>query len=115
MKYTIIKQLIAALKCTSCGEDFQAENIEMLGTHGDICMINVYCHACNTKYYIGVVIDKDELDALVDLKDWVGSSEKTGLTESETLTADEVIDMHSFLEGFDGNFSRLFATPRSSS
>jgi len=41
----------------------------------------------------------------------------TDLTEAEldkfknagSLTDDEVLDMHNFLKGFDGNFSRLFS------
>ena len=113
MKYSIIKRLVAALKCTSCGEDFHAEDIEILGTRGDICMINVYCNACDTKYYIGVVLDKDELDALEGLKENPGFGEMADLMQSEELTADEVTEMHSFLENFDGNFSQLFAHEQS--
>jgi len=85
----------------------------MLGTHEGICLINVHCQACNTKYLIGVVLDKDDLDNIAELKDKLPFTEMASFMDSEELTADEVIDMHSFLENFDGNFSQLFAHEQS--
>ena len=67
--------------------------------------LKVACSTCRLKYLVLVVVRQGEVPQVI-----------TDLTEAEldkfknmgVLTADDMLDMHSFLREFDGDFSRLF-------
>ena len=106
MEEGLIKRLMTSIKCTVCGQHYEINNVRVLGNDGDLWFLGVFCPACHTRCAVAVVVKQGCLPEVV-----------TDLTEVELdkfrnvseLTMEDVLDMHSFLKDFDGDFSRLFS------
>jgi hypothetical protein len=105
MEERIIKKLMTSVKCSNCGQNYQMRNVKIVGNHQAIWFLQVSCSACHSRYLITAVINQNEnLDIVSDLTDAESSRFKIYCD----LTADDVLDMHTFLKEFNGNFSGLF-------
>ena len=101
-----IKNMMTSAKCSGCGQRYEAENIEVLGHHEDMWFMSVFCVACRAQYLVTAVIDEEWApETVTDLS----AAEMEKFRDVESLRVDEVLDMHSFLKKFDGDFSRLFS------
>ncbi len=106
MEEGLIKRLIASIKCGVCGQRYEIGSIDVLGHHQDLWFLSALCPACHTRCLVAAVIKEGRVSEVV-----------TDLTEAELdkfkdagrITPDEVLDTHSFLKDFDGDFSRLFS------
>ena len=106
MDEDLIKKLVASIKCGACGQRYDVDNINVLGHQEDLWFVNAICPACQTRCLVAAVIKEEKIPQLI-----------TDLTEAEIdrfrnagkLTADEVLDMHNFLNDFDGDFSQLLS------
>ncbi len=106
MNKSLIKRLIASMKCGACGQRYEVDNIDVLGHEEDLWFLGVFCPACRTQCLVVMVIKEGRAPEVI-----------TDLTEAELdkfrnvsmASADEVLDMHNFLKNFDGDFSRLFS------
>ena len=105
MEESLIKKLVAAAKCSICGQSYKAGDIDILGHEDDLWILNVFCPVCDTQYLVAAVIREDKTPELI-----------TDLTELEIgkfmnidrPMPDDMLDMHTFLKDFDGDFSQLF-------
>jgi len=101
-----IKEMMTSAKCSGCGQRYEIENIEVLGHHEDMWFLSVFCVACRAQYLVTAVIDGEGApETVTDLS----AAELEKFRDAESLKFDEVLDMHSFLKKFDGDFSRLFS------
>ena len=106
MDENIIKKLMASIECSACGRCYELANIRILGHHEDLWFLSVLCPSCHAQYLAAVVVDEEKVTEVI-----------TDLTEAELdkvrgagrLTAEDVLDMHSYLKDFDGDFVRLFS------
>ncbi len=106
MDKSLIKRLLASIKCGACGQRYEVDNVDVLGHQEDLWFLSVFCSACQIQCLVAAVVKEGKAPKVT-----------TDLTEAEwdkfkkmdKLTADEVLDMHSFLKGFDGDFSQLFS------
>ena len=97
---------MASTKCGGCGQYYEADDIDVLGQHEDLWFLRAICSACHTQRLVVAVIKEDKVSEVI-----------TDLTEAEldrfknagVLTADDILDMHSFLKGFGGDFYKLFS------
>jgi len=105
MEEKLIKRFMTSIKCSVCGQRYDVDNVNVLGHQEDLWFLSVFCPACQTQCLVAAVIKEGKAPKVA-----------TDLTEAELdkfkkidkLTADEALDMHSFLKDFDGDFSRLF-------
>ncbi|HEX73721.1 MAG TPA: hypothetical protein G4N93_01010 [Dehalococcoidia bacterium] len=105
MEEKLIKKLMASIKCGVCGQQYEIDNIEILGHEENLWFLRVVCVACQTQYLAAAVIKDGKMPEIItDLTE----AELDKFRKIEGLTADEVLDMHNFLKGFDGNFTRIF-------
>ena len=102
---TFIKRLMASTKCAVCGQCYETDNISVLGHHEDLWFLRTLCSSCHAQCLVAVVIKEDKVPAVIT--DLTGA-ELDRFRDMDMLTADEVLDMHSFLKDFDGDFSQLF-------
>ena len=106
MEEKLIKRFMTSIKCSVCGQRYEVDNVNVLGHQEDLWFLSVFCSACQTQCLVAAVIKEGKAPKVT-----------TDLTEAELdkfkkidkLTADEALDMHSFLKDFDGDFSRLFS------
>ena len=106
MEEKLIKKFMTSIKCSVCGQRYEVDNVKVLGHQEDLWFLSVFCSVCQTQCLVAAVIKEGKAPTVI-----------TDLTEAEldkfekidALTTDEVLDMHSFLKSFDGNFSQLFS------
>ena len=106
MEESLIKRFMTSMKCSVCGQYYEVDNVKVLNHEEDLWFLRVFCSACHTQCLVAAVIEEGRAPKVT-----------TDLTEVELgkfrgmdkLTADEGLDMHGFLKGFDGDFSQLFS------
>ena len=93
-------------KCTACGDHYNISDIKVVGHRDDAWFLNVYCTSCHRQSFVIAVIKKDKsLEIVSDLTD----AESAGFTRAAAINSDDMLDLHNFLEDFDGDFIRLFS------
>ena len=105
MEDGVIRKLMTSIKCDTCGQSYEADNVDVLGHYEDLWFLSVFCVSCRTQYLVAAAIAGETVTEVV-----------TDLTKAELdrfrgagrLTADELLDTHRFLKDFDGDFARLF-------
>jgi len=107
MEEGIIKKLVASVKCSVCGQDYGEDNISIIGQSEGLWFLRVVCPACNTRSLMTAIV-KESRETRRITSDLTGV-ELSRFKNMDRLTADEVLDMHNFLNDFDGDFSRLFS------
>jgi hypothetical protein len=110
MEERIVKKLMTSVKYPGCGQNYQMRNVKILGNHQDLWFLQVSCSSCHNGYLITAVINQDKNPEIVsDLTD----AEFTKFQYSRPPNANDVLDMHSFLKDFNGDFSGLFGYQKS--
>ncbi len=102
---SVIKRLIASIKCGVCGQRYAVGSVSILGHCEDLWYLKALCSACRTQSLVAVVIKEDGLlEPVTDLTE----AELDRFRDIGVLTADDVLDTHNFLKDFNGEFSQLF-------
>jgi hypothetical protein len=105
MEESLLKRLIASIRCGTCGQPYEEDNIDVIEHREDLWFLSVFCSSCHVQCLVAAIIREDEKAELI-----------TDLTEAELdifknideVRVDDVLDMHNFLRDFDGDFPRLF-------
>lgn len=115
----IIKRLMAAVKCTVCGSPYESDRIKFLGHRDELWFLTVTCSRCHTQGLVAALLkDANGNSATLTrisvpgkaLAPEVVNPEPPAVTPEEPVTADDVLEMHGFLQDFDGDFARLFGS-----
>ena len=104
MEERLLRKLIASIKCSSCGQQYEVYNIDVLGYSEGLWFLSVLCSSCNAQSLVAAIIEeKKKPKVITDLtKEELGKFAAMGVVGS-----DDVLNMHSFLKNFKGDFSRL--------
>ena len=72
--------------------------------------MDLSCRGCGAQAVAIVTVQIDDAEARLDVGDLVPDSDMTGEEGdgAPAVAADDVLDMHDFLRGFDGDFRHLF-------
>ena len=105
MEESLIKKMIASIKCGACGQYYEEDNIDIIEHSEELWFLRVFCSSCRVKCLVAAIIREDDKGEII-----------TDLTEAEMerfkgmdeVRVDDVLDMHSFLKDFDGDFPRIF-------
>ena len=115
-----IREELNSLECAGCGRTYTAGRIRLLG-QGDACfLVDLACSECGARAVAIVTFESSDggVDIVVDQQDQQrrearrrGRSARPRRQEpppAPPVTSDEVLEMHAFLDAFDGDFRRLF-------
>ena len=106
MEEKLIKRFMTSIECSVCGQRYEVDNVKVLGHQEDLWFLSVSCSACQTQCLVAAVIKESKAPKVItDLTE----VELDKFKKMDKLTTDEVLDMHGFLKGFDGDFSQLFS------
>ncbi|MBL7210092.1 MAG: hypothetical protein ISS52_08335 [Dehalococcoidia bacterium] len=106
MNERFIRKLMSTIKCGVCGERYEATNINVLGYRDDIWFLNVACSACQSRALVAATIKEGKSSkAITDLTE----TEVTESAKASAISGDDILDLHSVLRDFDGDFARLFS------
>jgi hypothetical protein len=108
-------------RCSVCHRAFDEDDVEVLSRKQDMWMMIVQCRDCQARSFVAALVgDATSTSPPGQLFDLAaaefGFEERYELEEVESidhsddpaLSIDDVIEMHEFLDDFDGDFKRLF-------
>jgi hypothetical protein len=106
MEEHLVKELLSSVECAVCGQNYETPNIRILYRQQDLWLISVFCDRCRTKGLVAALIRQSQVaEVITDFTE----EEMAKLKDTSPVTADDVLDVHNFLEGFNGDFASLFS------
>ncbi len=101
----MVKKLMSTMTCSVCGEPYEAANVQILGRREELWFLSVSCKSCHSQGLVAAVIKGGKPQEIItDLS----QEEFVRLSGQKAVAGDDILDMHDFLKGFDGDFSSLF-------
>ena len=100
-----IKKLLANMKCGVCGHSYDSANVNILGHREDLWFVTVFCPSCNSKGIVAAIVKEEKAPEIITEFTEADSDRFSG---APLIDSDDVLDMHTFLQRFDGDFSALF-------
>lgn len=111
-------------RCSICHRSYEVTDIEVLSRKPDVWMMMVQCPDCHARNFVAAVIGNADTEDAEDTLRHYATLHETGFEhvpeQADTepwqppVDIDDVLEMHQFLDSFDGDFKRLF-TNRSDS
>lgn len=103
----IVAQLKKNISCPKCKNGFQDEDIELVGSLGDEhTFFFATCADCDVETVVNVSLQMDESETLPNLAR-LGTAPR-----GNSISTNEVLDMHNFLKDFSGDFNSLFKSKK---
>lgn len=128
-EYQIKQNILERMdRCSVCHREFATDDLKVVRRERGFWVIAVTCDDCHNRNLVAAVLnDGDTAQARsalrelsrssgydIDFGDGGGSFEAefaedgTSAPAGPVVSAGDVVDMHEFLQGFDGDFKRLF-------
>lgn len=105
MEESLIKRLIASIKCGSCGQNYQEDHIEIIEHSDELWFLKVFCSSCHVRCLVAAIIREDAgPEVITDLT----REEVEKFKHRDGVREEDLLAMHQFLQDFDGDFPRLF-------
>jgi len=115
----ILKAIQTTMRCPNCGSHYELNRVSFLAETSRACLVHLTCSNCSIPAVATFVVSQqtdniptlDEITGGFQAGDIGGMFE--GFPESQTaaptepqekVTTDDVIEMHEFLKGFNGDF-----------
>jgi hypothetical protein len=101
----LLKQLVSTFRCPVCRRGFEGDHVRVAARHQHLWVVSVRCGRCRNQQVFWIALkDAQEQSILRDLT----REEEEQFASLPPVTGDDVLDMHEFLRGFNGNFRGLF-------
>jgi len=105
MDESLIKRLIASIKCGSCGQNYQEDRIEVVEHNDELWFLKVSCSSCHVGCLVAAIIRENARpEVITDLTE----EEAEKFKNLDSIRDEDLLEMHGFLKDFDGDFPRLF-------
>jgi hypothetical protein len=99
-----VKRLLARLRCAVCGRPYDPHHCTIVDRREDAWVFTTVCPRCRAAGYVLVVMDlRDEPPPAVELS----PEEQERARTRPPITADDIIDLHFWLEGYTGDLDTL--------
>lgn len=108
-----IKRLILAAvpRCGACERAYTLDDFAVIGHREHLWMLTVRCADCHHQGFITAVVEGHGIDERhtprASHADFFGE-ESAHTTPQEPITVDDLLDLHEFLDDFNGDFVDLF-------
>jgi transcription initiation factor IIE alpha subunit len=114
----IVKHLKKTLTCSQCNKPFINDDIEVISSYEEQALFHANCFHCHNQLLVHVTMSDKIKGKNPSLKKKTAKT-KNQLSEREHLgirsrsksiiSTNDVIDMHTFLNKFNGDFKKLFS------
>ena len=104
-------------RCSVCHRGFEPDDVHVLSRKADMWMLMVSCSECQARNFVAAVIgDGDAEEAQLALRR-LGEKHVSARIDiepedegepGEPVSIDDVLEVHEFLQGFEGDFQALF-------
>lgn len=99
--FELIKNIYTALKCPSCGEVYEIEEIQFLGQFDGLFLMQMTCSKCKLPVSVNFYAREKAKGPISDL-----SIKDLKRISQEPISTNEVIEFHSGLKRFDGDLAK---------
>ena len=103
----LFKQLLSTHRCSNCRHRFARDRFSVVAKHEKLWVVSARCSSCHMAQMFWVSLRHGIQLAPEELT----SAERERLEALPALNSDDVLEMHEFLNEFDGDFRSLFAVP----
>lgn len=104
----ISRHILAVLgACSRCRAHFTDESLRFVGRSDNLWILAVSCTSCGNEEYVAAVVSDEVVDA-VEFSP-TGQQQEENRPHPEPITVDDVLDMHEFLESFNGDLRSLLS------
>ena len=105
MDETLIKKMIASIKCGSCGQNYHEDHIEIVEHNDELWFMKVSCPSCHVRCLVAAIIRENaKPEVITDLTE----EEMEKFKNLDNVRDEDLLEMHDFLKEFDGDFPALF-------
>jgi hypothetical protein len=95
----IVKYLRKTVPCSTCSKKLSNEDISVLYTYGNEALLHVNCMRCSNQLIVHITILEQ-------------TSEKSSInittSQPGSISHNDVLEIHTFLNQFNGDFEKLF-------
>ena len=110
-------------RCSVCHRRFKEDDVEVVSRKSDVWLMIVQCKDCHSRSFAAVVgeasspFDAESLLGLrsdgtieisFEMDTGIFDTEEADVVAGERIDVDDLLEMHEFLETFDGDFDALF-------
>jgi DNA-directed RNA polymerase subunit RPC12/RpoP len=104
-KRRLILKLVTQLRCVECGRPYVPHDFVLMERQHDVWVLGIRCRHCGSSGHVIVATSLErESESVTDLT----PEERKAVHERPLINVDDVLDVHQFLEDFDGDFRALF-------
>ena len=96
----IIKHLKKVVPCSGCSKKFLNEDLRVLSTFGNEALFHINCHNCTNQIIVHITIVEQTTEK---------NSISIRTTDAGKISYNDFLDIHNFLNQFNGDFQNLFS------
>jgi len=102
---------LASFGCAACGQAYGQGHIRLIAQREELFFVDLSCDHCGSQAVAIVTIQVDGETATLEGGELVRVEEDDldAIAEGPPVSADDVLDIHDFLEGFQGDVHQLMA------
>jgi hypothetical protein len=105
----IVRYLIAHTECSGCGRRYAPRDVQIHKRRGDVWLASVTCQHCGLQGLIMAAIATDAVEEADEAVAEPAEEEFGAFEDLGPILGDEILDLHHFLEGFDGDMVQLLS------
>ena len=108
-------------RCRVCHRQYEAGDVNIISRQDEIWMMSVECTDCHARNFVAAVLNEGDpaqaelaLRRLTELNEQLLPIESIERIEelppaaTDPVSSSDVVDMHEFLDAFDGDFNAMF-------
>jgi hypothetical protein len=96
----------AVSNCGECAARLEESSVSVLGHHENLWFLSITCARCRSRSLVSALVQESVIPSL-KLTD-LTAEELARFDNAPRVAADDVLDIHQFLDHFDGDFRTLF-------
>jgi transcription elongation factor Elf1 len=100
---------LASFGCAACGQAYGEAHIRLIAQRDELFFVDLSCDHCGSQAVAIVTIQIEDDVATLETGELVPAAEATVPASTEAISANDVIDAHALLEGFEGDVHELIA------
>jgi hypothetical protein len=108
-----LRTQLTSFGCASCGQPYETGRIRVLAERDGLFFVDLGCAHCGSQAVAIVTVQIDENDSpRAETPDLIQPAGSSAPPAGAPISADDVLDVHAMLTGFDGGVPELLALLR---
>ena len=108
MNYSELKEILKHLKktvnCNNCKKKFATDDMQVVSTYNSEGLFHFTCHNCENQILVHVAIMNQHHEHVTEKS----SAARIETQNTIVINQNDILDMHNFLNNFNGSFKELF-------